>query len=839
MDRNLYICKKVRMRKFFQLILFLCIYPLYAQKTDVLPWMLKQAELTQQLTKTKDDSRIEDICQQRLHLLDSVYTHYNKRDYNDEWYPVICLSLIRDYIFFEDGQSANKILTNALRQIKDKKYTLAFKVEQIRILILNGDIGGGETLYQEIGSQIENILQLYYKEPDALQFCNIILNYYNAQQMLLVHYIHAINRFQETQQYERGQTFLKSKEKLFTQSFFNFDVLKKIRHTAQTYGLSITDLSLSGITDAKVFYYNQLGTFCAKMGLYVNASNFYYAAESYCDVEDLNSRFIIAHTYLMTARQLVQLGNYMRADEYYAKCISITANSDDKDLFNTMCYAAMELATVKARCGQFNESRDYITMLINYYGSKHLIETVDFINLLWHTVSIVQLEEDYDECFNICQRALKILPFVENIDQNKYRAYFYNQLAYALSRLHKYEEALNCIGNIPQEYYTSNTYYTKASIQCEMGAYKDAILSLNECLCCQEKNEPHDNRLQVYSALLVTAIMADEQINVHELADPFMVLFKEISGISTYSDRAYMLPIYQIYNEIFLSYCRHFNVDIDVAYNLALCFKGAILQTAVDMRNRILSSNDKDLIDKYNQIEQIEWQIAHTKGSDEIEQMESQIYDIEQEIIYKLDKKVDNTSNSYWKSVKDALDENDVSIEFVDYIYPTTSFEYAALILRKDWDNPKMMPLCKKSDLDPLITRLQEIYNSRTHRDSAESYIYKRLYTLIWSKLEPYIHEGDNVYFSPSGLLHQLNIEVLQDKIGRLANEKWNLHRVLSTRELCLDRPAVKWESAALYGGLVYDMDSTAMLALSRAYRIAPNYEAFRGFVADSTARGS
>lgn len=264
-------------------------------------------------------------------------------------------------------------------------------------------------------------------------------------------------------------------------------------------------------------------------------------------------------------------------------------------------------------------------------------------------------------------------------------------------------------------------------------------------------------------------------------------------------------------------------------YNIQLLKKGITLQTDINIADIVHKSNDAQLVEAYKEL-------LLTKSTNE-----SQLHKLEREFLHLLITKghhtlsfIDIVSND----VQASLDQSDAAIEFADGYKLDSIQYYAALILRKDWDVPKMIPLCKKSDLEPLITRLQEIYNSRTHCDSAESYIYKRLYTLIWSKLEPYIHEGDNVYFSSSGLLHQINIEVLKDAEGRQANEKWNLHRVSSTRELCLDRPAVKWESAALYGGLVYDMDSTAMLAQSRAYHI-DNYEASRGFVADSTARGS
>ena len=80
-------------------------------------------------------------------------------------------------------------------------------------------------------------------------------------------------------------------------------------------------------------------------------------------------------------------------------------------------------------------------------------------------------------------------------------------------------------------------------------------------------------------------------------------------------------------------------------------------------------------------------------------------------------------------------------------------------------------------------------------------------------------------------------MEVLKDSIGRQANEKYNLYRVSSTRQLCVEKPKIKYTNATLYGGLIYEMDSTQMIAQSRTYHSAEDYVASRGFVADSSMR--
>lgn len=187
---------------------------------------------------------------------------------------------------------------------------------------------------------------------------------------------------------------------------------------------------------------------------------------------------------------------------------------------------------------------------------------------------------------------------------------------------------------------------------------------------------------------------------------------------------------------------------------------------------------------------------------------------------------------TYLDVYNDIYKTSNVAIEFIK----TATFgneqpKYIALILRSLINKPIQIEICSVCELEKLYQNIQyrnSLYNSR------ESSL---LYNLIWSKLEPYINEGDDVYFAPDGLLYQMNIEALQDANGRRANEKWNLHRVSSTRELCMEKPTVDINSAVLYGGLKYTMDDDELLAASCTYSREDMQSATRGFVADSTMR--
>lgn len=263
-----------------------------------------------------------------------------------------------------------------------------------------------------------------------------------------------------------------------------------------------------------------------------------------------------------------------------------------------------------------------------------------------------------------------------------------------------------------------------------------------------------------------------------------------------------------------LKYIPHYNKHL---YNHTLLNKGLLLNIEKNITQVVLQSGNEELITAYN------------LAFNSIVSKDPSMRAYEKDFMY-LYKSIINEPilNVYdWTDVESKINRNSVGIEFVES-WGNHGVRYAALLLRKGWAKPKLVEICRQEDI------------MHYHSLGADTYTKNnpyKLYNLIWSKLEPYINEGDNVYFSPMGLLHQMNIEVLQDADGKRANEKWNLHRVSSTRELCMEKPEIELTSAVLYGNLTYEMDSTAMIAQSRAYRRADSYTPTRGFVMDSTMR--
>ena len=231
-----------------------------------------------------------------------------------------------------------------------------------------------------------------------------------------------------------------------------------------------------------------------------------------------------------------------------------------------------------------------------------------------------------------------------------------------------------------------------------------------------------------------------------------------------------------------------------LVYDIALAQKGFLVKYERMISENVINSGEQELITAYNKYKDAE--VACLPNAEELEKAFMSLYSTYPEF-----REVRFTN---WKEVQKSLTPHDIAIEFT----MCGAKSYAALLLRNNWDEPKLIELCSIDELEDLYNKGQVIYNNTD-----------QLYSYIWEKLEPYIKKGDNVYFAPHGLLHQINIEVLRDAKGKMMNKKYSLHRVSSTANI-LTRDTYKgiYEQATLYGGLNYNTDTTSLITLNRAY---------------------
>lgn len=186
-----------------------------------------------------------------------------------------------------------------------------------------------------------------------------------------------------------------------------------------------------------------------------------------------------------------------------------------------------------------------------------------------------------------------------------------------------------------------------------------------------------------------------------------------------------------------------------------------------------------------------------------------------------------------WQDVRDRLQPGEAVIEFVHYRYftpkATDSIMYAALVLLSGDAAPRFVPLFEEKQLQRLLNRpglSEEIIIKDLYGNSLD------LLHLLWQPLESQLVDVQTVYYSPSGLLHRLNPAALLDESGISIAKDRRWVRLVSSRELVSGRLAdqsyalphsanstpiaslvANPPDAVIFGGITYDMDSTAFVA--------------------------
>jgi len=270
-------------------------------------------------------------------------------------------------------------------------------------------------------------------------------------------------------------------------------------------------------------------------------------------------------------------------------------------------------------------------------------------------------------------------------------------------------------------------------------------------------------------------------------------------------------------------------VLIPTCYNNSLFFKGFLLQAARRLKQLALS--DTAAVEKFTRLKGYHRRLAASyslpkaeRDSALVAQLETQTNDLEKNLARTVAGYGQAKQQVTWQDVKKNLKPGESSMEFVHYQYndkkTTDSTIYAALFLRSDAEQPVFIPLFEEKSLDSLLYTRGErkadyvngIYALPERGAKPLGKPQKTLYDLLWKPLEKELAGVKTIYFSPSGLLHRLNLAAIPINLDSVLGDRYNLVELGSTRQLVIPatiKPAAN--DALLFGGISYDSDSTAL----------------------------
>lgn len=551
--------------------------------------------------------------------------------------------------------------------------------------------------------------------------------------------------------------------------------------------------------------------------------------------------------------------------------------SIDPRLINQKIELALLQAKIYLHLGEIEKSDKMNNLAYKYFidynlGDMRSSDPMQFARILESVYYNSTSYGDYRRALDVSE---KIIDIYSKVNTNKTQPYILKLLALRelgdADNILQFGQEIFSIASTEQDIYITNCVIGYAHMLREEYAEAEKYFMNAYSLIQSVPSNLRDWGLKDITILYAVSnnsekaeVYASQMINNSEAMLLVAWQSKDITKIEACIDKYYDNYINEL-NDVIptLSYSQlntfvHNRLDLDVipsiavqfpnskkcvqnAYNAILATKNLSLRTNLNITSFIRDLGDDAISTRYNDILRKNNELQVATDSLVYERIKTDIDIAEQELYNSLETKgaYDGILSYKWNDVRDMLQDGDIAIEFVKCNYIKKE-SYIALLLRKDWSEPILVELSDNAYLQPLAGLKPDTKEWRkddnTKRKLIKEY-YQTGYNLIWSKLEPYINKGDNVYFSSMGLLHQMNIEVLQDADGKRANEKWNLHRVSSTRELCMEKPEIDMTSAVLYGNLLYDVDSTTMVAESRTYRPEDNYVASRGFVQDSTMR--
>lgn len=569
----------------------------------------------------------------------------------------------------------------------------------------------------------------------------------------------------------------------------------------------------------------------------------------------------------------MEIGNYKEADKCLSKAkeIYLSAYGDESLEYMTV---VNNQAILYFKMGNY-ESALKENLKVNHIrekklGKKHIDYIRSLINLGESYRALGQYDKEM-ECLKEAQSVAKEIWGEENL----FYAKILNNLGLFYISLKKWDLA--------------ESLMNKAMLALEKSIGKNnseyAIYLTNFALVYYAKKEYNQSILlnstarDIFikysgeSASLYTTYqiaIASEQLDSFERAQKCYnktidIIKQKCIVMSTFLTPSEMLPYLKNNENVigsYYSFCfEHPNTPlIKTGFDNALFFKSAILENILILK-RLITNTDTVSYQIYSNWQSIRRRLSAEYSKDikdrsKVEELEGKANKLEKQLL-SIPGFAEAQRQYNWEEVRAALPNQAAAIEFIHFHYynpdPTDSTFYAALLLRPADTVPIFIPLCEERQLKVLLTRTDstEQYYQNLYRPSAADTT--SLWQAIWAPIVPYLSEGNSVYFSPSGLLHRLNLGAIQPVQGQRVGDRYQLVQLGSTRQLVTDSTRLTQtyhptdnpnNDAILFGGIAYDLDTNITITnqpVQTDSTIASEPEFSRGVSfaeVDSTIRG-
>ena len=577
---------------------------------------------------------------------------------------------------------------------------------------------------------------------------------------------------------------------------------------AQAYAASIDSLvDATSDLQTKYTYYNQKGNEARDLGQYGIAEQWYLRGKDIAEREETKPVSANKHLSYSNLRNLyVAIGRYNDALLYARKAIEeFQAHTPIDDATYNMPYLA--LADIYRQTG--DKENCYRSIDKIFKTASRIVDSKELYHLYATRGRCHFAFKDY-------QSALKDYKKADELLATKYPQTDGDRIA-LLALIGGVEHQL---GNYAEseQYYRKYAEYTKALYGEKSQEHINAQIYLanaegfagNETYGCDD----YTAAVLQLKALMKQRIPYMSSTEREGLWNPLSSLFTMMTPYALEAKQTQTAFTKNCYDALVMS--KSFLLESERSIYDVIKRMG----TPEDMHNYTTLASMK------NQVKA--WEKDYNANADSILSVSRKISRLENLLTNRCKEYSDGTDfmDVDYDAVKHALGQNEVLIDFTDFISQTQGRKYAAYIINKVQDYPQLKSLFTERQIDSLgIVRPDMFYDKDYAHDVLQ---------LLWEPLKTNIPVGTTIYYVPSQLLFQISLESLPLADGTLLGNHYNFVRLSSARELVKMKSksnSNKANTAVLYGGLQYDLETTAMAEESKKYNLS-NLLALRGEIA-------
>ncbi len=547
----------------------------------------------------------------------------------------------------------------------------------------------------------------------------------------------------------------------------------------------------------------------------------------------------------------VERNNFKDAEKNLLKAMEIAKTNfkpEQPDYSTTL----NNLAALYYHLANYDKAEEYykeaLQLRKNFYGEKHTEYAISLNNMgtlyLGRAISATKAE-DLDahskKAVEYFKQALAVDSLIFGSDHPELASH-YNNLgeAYRLRNVSEQAEKyfIRCIEVEEKNYGNGNvrsavTYHNLALLNAGMKNFDKAEEFAEKSISIFEKNFGKNSS----SASGVTASMAfiqeskgqkgkAKEYYLASLKTQRELLERNFSFLSETEKESYTQSV-TLYNDMFNSFALKAKSSdpslVQTVYDNELYNKGLLFRSSSRVKEIVQNNGSAELMETYSAWMDARQELAVLYSTPEgerkqsVKESEGNLNVLEKQLISLSAGLKDELEmkSSDWSEVKSKLKQGQAAIEFIHFIRNDELKEdlYCALILKPNSTSPEMTELFTAAQLQNIIGKnTSTTYESVSALYGKQKNLNVELFSLVWGPLEKSLGGVNEIFYSPSGLLHKVSFSSIGDANGKYVSDKYILHQVNSTASL-LDLGEMKFDPAkttlSLIGGVNYDTKMT------------------------------